>query len=104
MISVQKLKDPKPLAKNLVNKMFTFYKSSKMCGAYVCLNPNSIGVKYPLIVWEGGGAIWTMSFFTSLLVKSITKAVSNRDIGFIKAMLLLCEHFSLKFATHKLII
>ena len=70
------------------------------------LNPNSIGVKYSLIVLGGGGGyLHHVSVLTSLLVKKyfwkigietivivMTKAVSNREICLIKAVLLLCEH------------
>ena len=71
-----------------------------------CLNPNSIGVKYTLIVLRGG--IHHVSVFSILLVKSnffiyfelkllvsiMTKAVSNREICFIKGE---HRHFSLNF-------
>ena len=67
------------------------------------LNPNLTGIIYSLIVFGGGH----VSVLTSLLGKSyfvtlnfelklylfvMTKAVSSRDICFIKAVLFLYEH------------
>ena len=77
-----------------------------MCTAKQVLNPNSIGVKLVLSI-GGRGRLYHISVLTSILVKKyffssnfelnlqafvITKAVSNREIYFIKAVLLLCEH------------
>ena len=68
---------------------------------YHILNPNSIGVKYSLIVSWGEGYLHHVSVLISLLVKSfflietlfvMTKAVLNREICFIKAVILSCEH------------
>ena len=48
------------------------------------IHPNNIGIKYALIVLGVGGE--------QVKIFGMTKAVSDRDICFIKAVLLLCEH------------
>ena len=77
-----------------------------LCGQWVSdkwINPNSIELKYSFNI-IGGGNFYHVSVFTSLLVKKyflkilnwdffvMTKAVTNREICFIKAVLLLYEH------------
>ena len=75
--------------------------------SFFFFNPISIWLKYSIIVLEGG-KFNHVCVLTSLLAKKkflqilnwnfrylschITKAVSNREICFIKAVLLLCEH------------
>ena len=81
-------------------------------------NPNSIGIKYFLIVW-GWGLFKPYLCFDLLIGQELTSVlflfiktlgdfydilvVSNREICFIKAVLSLCEHghfFLLNFASH----
>ena len=68
------------------------------------LNPSSIRVKYSLIVLGGGwGIIFTISLFwppywkkkrNKIWIETLgfCQAVSNREICFIKAVLILCGH------------
>ena len=78
------------------------------------INPNSIGVKYHINSIRGGN-FYNVSVLTYLLVKFFffffklnlqvnikAKAVSNRDICFIKAVLLWCKLRHLNFTSHGL--
>ena len=66
------------------------------------LNPNSIGVEIGHVSVLTSLSVKSFFFELKLYVFFMTKAVSNQDIRFSKAVLCLREHghFSLNFASH----